>query len=219
MLRALFAEDALGEIAVGSSFGTESAVLLHLVAKADAAIPVIFVDTLRMFPETLAYRDTLIEAFGIKNATIVTPDAAVLAEKDENELRWSFDPVGCCAIRKVEPLARALESYDAWITGRRMDQSDARKDLNIVEEDPVHPGRIKINPLIHWTQADLWYYVEENKVPHNRLYDEGYLSIGCACCTRPCKEGDDERAGRWWWENPEHKECGLHLNYKQGGGI
>ena len=100
-----------------------------------------------------------------------------------------------------------------------MNQSETRTNLNFVEEDPVHPRLVKVNPLLHWTKSDLWYYVEEHGVPHNRLYDEGYLSIGCACCTRPCKRGADERDGRWWWESPEQKECGLHLVFKQGSGI
>ena len=213
MLRALFAEDALGEIAVVSSFGTESAVLLHLVAKADATIPVIFVDTLRMFPETLAYRDTLIEAFGIKNAMVVTPDAAVLAEKDENELRWSFDPDGCCAIRKVEPLARAKAGLDAWISGRKAFQSVTRENIARFE---VEDGRLKLNPLGDWIKDDLDAYFEEHDLPRHPLEAEGYLSVGCAPCTSKVLPGEDPRAGRWrGWDKTE---CGIHSPIDGGDG-
>jgi phosphoadenosine phosphosulfate reductase len=129
----LFAEGTLGRVAVVSSFGTESAVLLHLVAQAVPATPVIFVDTLKMFDETLAYRETLIESLGLTDNSVVTPDPAVLAAKDETGLRWSYDPDGCCAIRKVEPLARAKVGLDSWISGRKAFQSVTRQNL------PRHP--------------------------------------------------------------------------------
>jgi phosphoadenosine phosphosulfate reductase len=205
MLRALFAEDELGEIAVVSSFGTESAVLLHLVAKADPAIPVIFVDTLRMFPETLEYRETLIKAFGIRNASVVTPDAKVLAEKDENELRWSFDPDGCCAIRKVEPLARAKDGLDVWISGRKAFQSHTRENIARFE---VEEGRLKLNPLGNWIKDDLDAYFEDHDLPQHPLEAEGFLSVGCSPCTSKVLPGEDARAGRWrGWEKVE---CGIH---------
>ena len=129
MLRTLFAEKTLGRIATVSSFGTESAVLLHLVAQADPDVPVIFVDTLKMFPETLAYRDLLVARFGIRDSQTVTPNLEVLAKKDETGLRWSYDPDGCCEIRKVEPLARAKDGLDAWISGRKAFQAANFKDL------------------------------------------------------------------------------------------
>ena len=210
-------------ITMATSLQLGGLVLLDMLHNVGKSIPVFSLDTGRLPEETYECAEAVRRKYGI-TINWVFPKHESVEKLEREKGLFSFkesveNRKECCGIRKVEPLARALEGYDAWITGRRMDQSDARKQLNIIEEDPVHPGRIKINPLIHWSQADLWYYVEENKVPHNRLYDEGYLSIGCACCTRPCKEGDDERAGRWWWENPEHKECGLHLNYKQGGGI
>lgn len=205
MLRALFAEDELGEIAVVSSFGTESAVLLHLVAKADPAIPVVFVDTLKMFPETLEYRDTLIKRFGIKNAQVVTPNLKTLAEKDENELRWSFDPDGCCEIRKVEPLARAKDGLDAWISGRKAFQSVTRENIARFE---VEDGRLKLNPLGNWVKDDLDAYFEEHDLPRHPLEAEGYLSVGCAPCTSKVLPGEDPRAGRWrGWDKVE---CGIH---------
>jgi phosphoadenosine phosphosulfate reductase len=116
----------------------------------------------------------------------------------------------CCAIRKVEPLARALKGLDAWITGLRRAQSVTRTDVRKIEADAAHAGLVKINPLADWSEEDLWNYIKKNQVPYNRLHDAGYPSIGCAPCTRAVKPGEDVRAGRWWWENPENKECGIH---------
>ena len=205
MLKTLFAEGQLGEVALVSSFGTEAAVLLHLVAKADPTIPVIFVDTLKMFPETLEYREQLIEEFGIRDARVVTPDPEVLAEKDENGLRWSYDPDGCCAIRKVEPLARAKDGLDTWISGRKAFQSVTRQNLPRFE---VEDGRLKINPLGDWVKADLDAYFDEHQIARHPLEAQGYLSVGCAPCTSKVKPGEDPRAGRWrGWDKTE---CGIH---------
>ncbi len=205
MLKTLFKEDSLGEVAVVSSFGTESAVLLHLVAEADRSIPVTFVDTLRMFPETLEYRETLIETLGFTNTNIVRPNAEVLAEKDANELRWSFDPDGCCEIRKVEPLARAKKGLNSWISGRKAFQSSTRQNLPRFE---VEDGRLKINPLGDWIKDDLEAYFEEHDLPRHPLEEQGYLSVGCAPCTSKVLPGEDPRAGRWrGWEKTE---CGIH---------
>ena len=206
MLRELFAEGTLGRVGVVSSFGTESAVLLHLVAEADRAVPVIFVDTLKMFPETLEYRDTLVERLGIENSEVVTPDPAVLAAKDETGLRWSYDPDGCCAIRKVEPLARAKQGLDAWISGRKAFQSVTRQNLPRFE---VEDGRLKINPLGDWTKDDLEAYFEKHDLPRHPLEAQGYLSVGCQPCTSPVAPGEDPRAGRWrGWDKTE---CGIHV--------
>ncbi len=205
MLRALFAEDALGKIAVVSSFGTESAVLLHLVAKADPNIPVVFVDTLKMFPETLAYRDTLTKVLGIRNSEIIRPKPEVVADKDDTGLRWSYDPDGCCDIRKVEPLARAKNGLDAWISGRKAFQSVTRANLPRFE---VEEGRLKINPLGDWVKDDLEAYFAEHDLPRHPLESQGYLSVGCAPCTSKVKPGEDPRAGRWrGWDKTE---CGIH---------
>jgi phosphoadenosine phosphosulfate reductase len=193
MLKALFDERQLGEVAVVSSFGTESAVLLHLVAAVDPTIPVTFVDTLKMFPETLEYRN------------IVAPDAAVLAEKDENGLRWSYDPDGCCEIRKVEPLARAKAGLNSWISGRKAFQSVTRNNIPRFEIDD---GRLKINPLGDWIKDDLEAYFEKHVLPRHPLEAEGYLSVGCAPCTSKVMPGEDPRAGRWrGWDK---SECGIH---------
>jgi phosphoadenosine phosphosulfate reductase len=205
VLRALFAENLLGETAVVSSFGTESAVLLDLVARAAPETPVVFVDTLKMFPETLAYRDALLDRLGMHNRRTITPDPAVLAAKDESGLRWSYDPDGCCAIRKVEPLARAKRGLDSWFSGRKAFQSQTRANLPRFE---LEDGRLKINPLGDWTRDDLEAYFTARDLPHHPLEAEGYLSIGCSPCTSKVMPGEDPRAGRWrGWDKVE---CGIH---------
>ena len=205
MLKSLLAEEQLGEIAIVSSFGTESAVLLDLVAKADSSIPVIFVDTLKMFPETLEYRETLVRKLGIKNSSVVAPKPDALAAKDTNGLRWSFDPDGCCEIRKVEPLARAKAGLNSWISGRKAFQSITRQNLPRFE---IEDGRMKINPLGDWVKADLEAYFEAYNLPRHPLEAQGYLSVGCAPCTSVVKPGEDPRAGRWrGWDKTE---CGIH---------
>lgn len=208
-------------ITMATSFQLGGLVLFDMVHKLGKEIRIFSLDTGRLPEETYECSERIRLKYGISVDWVFPRHEAVQTLEKEKGL-YSFkesieNRKECCGIRKVEPLTRALEPYDAWITGRRMDQSGTRKELNFVEEDPVHPGKVKVNPLVHWNQGDLWFYAEENKVPHNRLYDEGYLSIGCECCTRPCREGEDERAGRWWWESSEHKECGLHLRY--GAGI
>ena len=211
MLKALLAENILGETAVVSSFGTESAVLLHLVAQADPTTPVIFVDTLKMFPETLAYRDELLARFGFTNYRTVEPNLLVLAQKDGKGLRWSYDPDGCCNIRKVEPLRRAKHGLDSWISGRKAFQSVTRQNIARFE---VEDDRLKVNPLGDWVRADLEAYFEAHDLPHHPLEAEGYLSIGCQPCTSKVQPGEDPRAGRWrGWEKVE---CGIHVPEKPG---
>ncbi|HEX7740977.1 MAG TPA: phosphoadenylyl-sulfate reductase, partial [Sphingobium sp.] len=205
MLKSVFAEGLAGNVAVVSSFGTESAVLLDLVAKADPTIPVIFVDTLKRFSETLHYRDTLIARLGFTNSRAVVPDPEVLAKKDETGLRWSYDPDGCCDIRKVEPMARAKHGLDAWISGRKAFQSSTRQNLPRFE---VEDGRLKINPLGDWTKDDLESWFEEHDLPRHPLEAQGYLSVGCEPCTSKVLPGEDPRAGRWrGWDKVE---CGIH---------
>lgn len=205
MLKTVFAEKLLGEVAVVSSFGTESAVLLHLIAEADRSVPVIFVDTLKMFPETLEYRDLLMDRLGFTDSRVVTPDPTVLAAKDANGLRWSFDPDGCCDIRKVEPMARAKDGLDSWISGRKAFQSVTRKNLPRFE---VEDGRLKLNPLGDWDKAALEAYFEAHDLPRHPLESQGYLSVGCEPCTSKVLPGEDPRAGRWrGWDKVE---CGIH---------
>ena len=210
-------------ICMATSFQLGGLVLLDMLHQVDRPVRVFSIDTGRLPEETYECAEAIRHKYGI-NVEWVFPQYGAVQTLETRKGLFSFkesveNRKECCGIRKVEPLGRALEGYSAWITGRRLDQGETRRDLGFIEEDPVHPGRVKVNPLLHWSKADLWYYVEENGVPHNRLYDEGYLSIGCACCTRPCMGGEDERAGRWWWESLEHKECGLHRSFNQGGGI
>ncbi len=205
MLKTVFAEGLAGKVAVVSSFGTESAVLLDLVARADRTVPVIFVDTLKMFAETLNYRDTLISRMGFTNSRSVMPDPDVLAKKDETGLRWSYDPDGCCDIRKVEPMNRAKHGLDAWISGRKAFQSTTRQNMPRFE---VEDGRLKINPLGDWTKDDLEAYFAEHDLPRHPLEAQGYLSVGCEPCTSKVLPGEDPRAGRWrGWDKIE---CGIH---------
>jgi phosphoadenosine phosphosulfate reductase len=205
MLRAVMTERLVGSAAVVSSFGAESAVLLHLVSSIDPTTPVLLLDTLKLFPETLAYRDTLIARLGLTDVRNLRPDPIVLAKRDETGLRWSYDPDGCCEIRKVEPLARGLAGFDASITGRKGFQSATRTGLPRFE---VEDGRMKVNPLASWTKGDLDGYFAAHDLPRHPLEAQGYLSIGCAPCTSIVKPGEDPRAGRWrGWDKVE---CGIH---------
>jgi phosphoadenosine phosphosulfate reductase len=211
MLRTLLDEGSLGRVAVVSSFGTESAVLLHLVAQADRTVPVVFVDTGKMFPETLSYRDALIRRLGFTDSRVVLPREDVLAAKDAQGLRWSYDPEGCCDIRKVEPMARAKDGLDTWISGRKAFQSVTRQNIARFEVDA---GRLKINPLGDWVKADLEAYFAAHDLPRHPLEAEGYLSIGCQPCTSKVQPGEDPRAGRWrGWDKVE---CGIHVAAKPG---
>jgi phosphoadenosine phosphosulfate reductase len=209
MLRRTLTERLTGRTAVVSSFGAESAVLLHMVASIDPATPVIFLDTLKHFPETLAYRDQLIARLGLTDVRTIYPDAERLAARDATELRWSYDPDGCCEIRKVEPLARALADFDATVSGRKGFQSATRTHIPSFELDTSDTaGRIKINPLAGWTKADLDAYFEAHDLPRHPLEAEGYPSIGCSPCTSVVQAGEDPRAGRWrGWDKVE---CGIH---------
>jgi len=208
-------------VVMGTSFQLGGLVLLDMVHRLDKNIRVFSLDTGRLPEETYRCAEQVRLRYGITVEWVFPQREAVeklIRIKGTYSFRESVENrKECCGIRKVEPLARALEGAAAWITGRRMDQSETRKEINILEDDPTKPGRLKINPLVHWSKPELWEYVKQNKVPYNRLYDKGYLSIGCECCTRPCQEGEDERAGRWWWESPElHKECGLHFTSGEG---
>jgi len=197
-----------GDVAVVSSFGAESAVLLHLVSQIAPETPVLFLDTGKHFPETLAYRDELVARLGL-NLVVLEPDAAELAKRDESGLRWSYDPDGCCEIRKVKPLASALERFDASITGRKAFQSSGRANLPRFEIDKSDAqGRLKINPLIDWSAEDIAAYFAAHDLPAHPLVAEGYPSIGCSPCTSKVAQGEDPRSGRWkGWDKVE---CGIH---------
>jgi phosphoadenosine phosphosulfate reductase len=210
MLTSVLKSGLAGDVAVVSSFGAESAVLLHLVSRVDPNIPVLFLETGKHFPETLAYLDLLVEKLGLTNIVRLTPDPEDLARKDESGLRWSYDPDGCCEIRKVKPLATALAGYDATITGRKAFQSSSRANLPRFEIDKSDAqGRLKINPLIDWSAEDLSTYFEEFDLPPHPLVAEGYPSIGCSPCTSMVAAGEDPRSGRWrGWDKVE---CGIHV--------
>ena len=206
LLAELLTGELAGRIAAVSSFGAESAVLLHMVAQVDRDVPVIFTNTQKMFGETLAYRDALAERLGVTDLRVYRPDPRLLAARDASGLRWSYDPDGCCDLRKVEPLRRALAPFDAWISGRKGFQAGTRTALPRFEEDE---GRLKINPLADWTKADLDAWFDEYELPRHPLEAQGFLSIGCAPCTSQVRPGEDPRAGRWrGWDKVE---CGIHV--------
>ena len=208
MLEGVIQGDLAGDLAVVSSFGAESAVLLHLIASVDPTVPVLFLDTGKHFAETLAYRDTLAARMEL-NMVVLAPDPAELAAKDETGLRWSYDPDGCCAIRKVRPLEQALAQYDASFTGRKAFQSSTRANLPRFELDTSDAqGRLKINPLIDWSADDIIAYFAKHDLPRHPLIAKGYPSIGCSPCTTQVAPGEDPRSGRWkGWDKTE---CGIH---------
>ena len=210
MLREVFREGLAGRIAAVSSFGSESAVLLHLLASADRAVPVLFLETGKHFPETLAYRDELAARLGLTNVISLTPDVAELAVRDASGLRWSYDPDGCCEIRKVRPLARALSQFDASFTGRKGFQSETRAGLPRFELDATDAaGRLKVNPLADWSAALIADYFTATGLPAHPLVEQGYPSIGCSPCTSKVRPGEDARAGRW--QGWDKTECGIHV--------
>lgn len=217
MLAAVLNEGLAGEVAVVSSFGAESAVLLHLVAQVAPQTPVLFLETGKHFPETLAYRDLLAERLGL-NVVNLYPDDAALAQKDSSGLRWSYDPDGCCEIRKVIPLAKAIDRFDATITGRKGFQSSTRTGLPRFEIDRSDAaGRLKINPLADWSPEDLAHYIEKHDLPAHPLVAEGYPSIGCSPCTTKVAPGEDPRSGRWkGWDKTE---CGIHVPLTPQGDL
>ena len=210
MLTSMLKDGLAGDVAVVSSFGAESAVLLHLVSRIDPAIPVLFLETGKHFLETLAYRDLLRERLGLTDLRNLIPDPELLKARDESGLRWSYDPDGCCDIRKVQPLARALAGFDASITGRKGFQASSRANLPRFEIDSSDKqGRLKINPLIDWSPETIAAYVAEHDLPQHPLVAQGYPSIGCSPCTSKVAEGEDPRAGRWrGWDKTE---CGIHV--------
>ncbi len=207
VLRAVLIDGVAGPAALVSSFGSDSAVLLDLVAGIDPATPVLFLDTGKHFPETLAYRDRLAAQLGLRGLITVTPEAAAIAARDATGLRWSYDPDGCCDLRKVQPLEAALGGFAATITGRKAFQAATRANLPFVEIDGA-TGRLKVNPLARWTAADIAAHRIARALPPHPLVAAGYPSIGCAPCTSMVQPGEDPRAGRWrGWDKTE---CGLH---------
>ena len=192
-------------LALVSSFGTESAALLKVMANVDPAIPVIFLDTGWLFEETLAYRDTLIAALGLCDVRSIKPSEDALTREDPNRELWFTDPDACCRIRKVEPLARALKPFDAWINGRKRFQGGLRADIPVVEDDGA---RLKFNPFANVTPQDIAAIYASAKLPPHPLVASGFLSVGCMPCTSRSESNEDARAGRW--RGKGKTECGIH---------
>ena len=197
-----------GNIALVSSFGAESVVLLHMAAVIDRQVPVLFIDTMMLFAETLVYQQEVSERLGLRNVHVIRADADDVARDDPYGALRLRDTDACCTLRKTIPLQRALSGYDGWITGRKRFQAGTRAALDFFEvEDGT--GRIKVNPLAHWAPEDVRAYMEENRLPRHPLVAQGYPSIGCAPCTSPVAPGEDPRAGRW--RNQTKEECGIHF--------
>lgn len=206
LLEAFIKQEFPGKIALVSSFGAESAVLLHMVAEIDPNLPVIFLDTHKLFGETLTYRDTLKARLGLTNIVNIEPDPAEVAAEDPKGVLWTRDVDACCALRKVRPLARAMEPFDIWITGRKRFQAATRASIPLVEKS----GRkYKLNPLADWGPDEIAAYMKVHDLPPHPLVADGYLSIGCMPCTRPVRPGEDPRAGRW--AGLGKTECGIHI--------
>lgn len=195
-----------GKIAAVSSFGADSAVLLHMIATVDRSLPVIFLDTGKHFGETLDYRNALVTDLGLTDIRVVVPDEAALERDDPAGDLHARDTDACCAVRKVEPMARGIEPFGAWFTGRKRFQAKTRTALPVFEPVGI---RIRINPLAHWGTLELADYMREHRLRENPLVAYGYLSIGCFPCTQPVRPGEDARSGRWAGQTKT--ECGIHL--------
>ena len=200
--------------AFASSLAAEDMVLTDMILRTRLPISIFTLETGRLHQETLGMIDRIQEIYGVDIELFRPEPATVDAYVQKNGLNAFYDSVDlrkeCCRIRKVEPLRRALAGRKAWVTGQRRAQSTTRATLAVQEDDETH-GIQKFNPLADWSEDDVWNYLRSNKVPYNPLHDKGYPSIGCEPCTRAIQPGEDVRAGRWWWENPESKECGLHV--------
>jgi len=207
LLKVLLTEEMPGEIALVSSFGAESALLLAMAAEVDPAVPVIFLDTGKLFGETLRYRDRLIALLGLTNVTTYRPTAAEEAEHDPDGVLWRDDPDACCGFRKVEPLERALAGFSGWITGRKRFQGSTRAALPTIE---AGEGRLKINPLATWSAKEIAAEFKRRDLPPHPLVADGFLSIGCVPCTARATPGSDARSGRW--AGMAKTECGIHLS-------
>jgi phosphoadenosine phosphosulfate reductase len=201
-------------VTLACSFGAEDVVLVDMMTRLHQSPRIFCLDTGRLHSETYEVMDAIRDHYGVTIETYFPQADAVermVRAKGVNLFYHSVENrKECCGVRKVEPLGRALAGAKAWITGLRSAQAVTRTATPMIECDAAHGGIAKINPLINWSEEQVWEYIKANKVPYNRLHDQGFPSIGCAPCTRAIKPGEDIRAGRWWWESPEHKECGLH---------
>ncbi len=199
-------DDRFGPVALTSSFGADSVVLIHMVAQLDRTLPVLFLDTGMLFAETLAYQRELAADLGLTDLRVIRPDPAELLVRDTDGILHQADQDACCTLRKVEPLEAALSGFGGWITGRKRFQGGQRVALQHFE---LQGGRVKVNPLAHWSRAELRAYVTENALPLHPLQAKGFTSIGCEPCTQPTRFGEDPRAGRWRGQGK--LECGIHF--------
>ncbi len=199
-----------GKIVLACSFGAEDVVLVDMVHRFNPSIPLFYLDTEFLFPETYATRDRVIERYSLKPAQVIQVKSLLTPQKqadDYGDALWAREPDRCCQLRKVEPLTRILQGYEAWITGIRRDQAPSRANAGLIEWDEKFK-LVKVNPLARWTWTDVWTYITVYEVPYNPLHDQNYPSIGCTHCTAAVAPGDDQRAGRW--KNFAKTECGLH---------
>jgi len=208
-----FSKEFGNRLVFASSLGAEDQILTEMIASIGSKVRIFTLDTGRLFPETYDLLDSTVKRYRVK-IDVYFPDAARVEEMVSNKgINLFYESVEnrklCCHIRKIEPLTRALKDSDAWISGLRREQSVTRQDGKLVEWD-TNNKKIKINPLIEWTNDDVWDYIRAKNIPYNKLHDKGFPSIGCLPCTRPVAPGEDIRSGRWWWEEPAMKECGLH---------
>lgn len=205
---------AAGPVRLASSFSVEDIVLMDLIHRGQMPVGIFAIDTGRLNEETYEVAEAVVQRYGVKIDWFF-PQAAAVETLEREKGLFSFresleNRHECCRIRKIEPLLRALTPLSGWVTGQRREQSLTRSKITAIEIDVAHGNIIKINPLLDWTEAEVWDYARRERLPVNRLHQQGYPSIGCAPCTRAIQAGEDVRAGRWWWENAEHKECGLH---------
>jgi len=202
----VLSQNNMGTTAVVSSFGAESAVLLHLISKTTLSAPVLFLDTGKHFLETLQYQIMLAKELGLTNVKILRPETAMVERHDPQGSLWQSDSTSCCILRKINPLRQALAGYDSWISGRKTYQNDMRSSLDLFEHSGNH---IKINPLANWSREQLSRYMQTHNLPAHPLVAKGYASIGCATCTSPVHHGENARAGRW--RGTDKTECGIHF--------
>jgi phosphoadenosine phosphosulfate reductase len=201
------------KVSFATSMGAEDQVITHMLAKISKSANIFTLDTGRVFPETYDLLHRTVNRYGLQIKSFYPDTTQVEEMVNSKGINLFYESIEnrklCCHVRKIVPLRRALTGMDAWITGLRREQSVTRTDLKIVEWDAGN-GLIKINPLLEWSEEQVWDFIKNNSIPYNKLHDQGFPSIGCQPCTRAIEKGEDLRAGRWWWELPESKECGLH---------
>ena len=204
------------KIVIASSFQAEDMVIIDMAVKINKDVRIFTIDTGRLHEETYQFIDFVRDYYGINIEVIFPQEKEVEKMVSKHGMNLFYKSVDlrmlCCHIRKVRPLRNFLNNVEAWVTGLRREQWASRVNIKKIELDHEHGGIVKINPLADWTHEDVWNYIKEKKVPYHPLYDKGFKSIGCAPCTRAVKEGEDPRAGRWWWEREAPKECGIHCS-------